>query len=1007
MSEKAPSTSKVLISYSRKDKEFVKKLNDYLDVSGAEAWVDWEGIPPSADWMKEISSAIEASDAFLFVISPDSVASRVCGDELQIAVNYNKKLIPILYRELPKGAALHEKVAATNWIYLRDQDDFETNFKLVLNSINTDLEWVRQHTRLLSRANEWEAKKRDTSFLLQGADLDEAERWMSAAATSPDRQVLPLQIEYIHTSRKIAARNQRRLLIGVSLALVVSVLLGIFAFFQYGVAVNNENARATQQAIAEANEVRAKENETLAKNNEALAKQNETLAKHNAEIARAQRNAAEAQLYQSRAGQLGTSTLLAIDSWRNYPDFQAEQILRQNISRLPVPVSQAFQNGKIYNVQVSPDGQTFVSASADNQACVYDVQTGTQQFCIKHSDIVYDAIYSRDGKSIYTACADGKVYFWNASDGKQKQEAVNLGGAVYDLDASPDGHWLAAGSQSQKVYILDLSNSRQFSVMLQQVSPVKVVIFSPDSKWLGIGMSNGRVRLIRPASGVAITGPQHTDEVLNLAFSPDSTLIVSVGADSYARVAKTSVGGELYARRHGDWVEDVAFGPDGSWFVTVSDDNRVWVWDTKTGEEKLRLRHNGFVQEVKISPDGQWIASTGWDRTVRIFDAYSGSEMLQIPLEMDGTTLAFSHDGSRIIIGDELGNIEVWNISALKMRIGYIVFPEFVHEIRISPSGQWLFANSDDRKVWALDAGKLLETHSITNARALISAETLTYGTDVSSDSNWLLVSEKKQNRAILYSIPNQRATYLLQGSPVLGVAFSPDNSLAALAGGEAATVSIWDVQSGQKSFDLDTASPALSVAFSPDGNQLAIGTPGKTQIWDLATKTLKAELAQAGDISVLLYSRDGAWLASADSENDIYIWDAAGQTFDKPVYIFRQNGKGLAMAFSPDLHWLAVGSSDAFAYIWDMESGKEIARLPHNDLVTGLTFSIDGKMLITVSRKVAQVWDTGALPFAPETDLVKIACSRLTRNVSEAEWPTIFVDEPYTLICPDLPAGH
>ena len=51
-------SSTVFISYSRKDKAFVRKLNDSLDSSGVDAWVDWEGIPLSSDWMEEITRAI-------------------------------------------------------------------------------------------------------------------------------------------------------------------------------------------------------------------------------------------------------------------------------------------------------------------------------------------------------------------------------------------------------------------------------------------------------------------------------------------------------------------------------------------------------------------------------------------------------------------------------------------------------------------------------------------------------------------------------------------------------------------------------------------------------------------------------------------------------------------------------------------------------------------------------------------------------------------------------------
>ena len=45
---------------------------------GAEHPVDWQDIPPTAESMAEIEGAIDASDAIVYVLSPDSVSSRVC-----------------------------------------------------------------------------------------------------------------------------------------------------------------------------------------------------------------------------------------------------------------------------------------------------------------------------------------------------------------------------------------------------------------------------------------------------------------------------------------------------------------------------------------------------------------------------------------------------------------------------------------------------------------------------------------------------------------------------------------------------------------------------------------------------------------------------------------------------------------------------------------------------------------------------------------------------------------
>ena len=69
------SLSDVFISYSRKDKDFVQRLHDRLKALEQQVWVDWEDIPPTADWWSEIRAGIDGANTFIFVISPDSVTS--------------------------------------------------------------------------------------------------------------------------------------------------------------------------------------------------------------------------------------------------------------------------------------------------------------------------------------------------------------------------------------------------------------------------------------------------------------------------------------------------------------------------------------------------------------------------------------------------------------------------------------------------------------------------------------------------------------------------------------------------------------------------------------------------------------------------------------------------------------------------------------------------------------------------------------------------------------------
>ena len=51
----------VFISYSRRNKDFVKTLYDHLTEKQREAWVDWEDIPLTADWMQEIRENFQAT----------------------------------------------------------------------------------------------------------------------------------------------------------------------------------------------------------------------------------------------------------------------------------------------------------------------------------------------------------------------------------------------------------------------------------------------------------------------------------------------------------------------------------------------------------------------------------------------------------------------------------------------------------------------------------------------------------------------------------------------------------------------------------------------------------------------------------------------------------------------------------------------------------------------------------------------------------------------------------
>lgn len=238
----------IFISYSRKDKEFVQRLHKKLSEAQRDTWVDWEDILPTADWQREIFTAIEAADAFAFVISPDSVKSEVCREEIQHAMLHNKRFIPLLHRKIDDSDPdlIHPAIRTHNWIFFTDEHEFDTAFEQLTRSLDTDLSYVRAHTRLLVRALEWDSKGRSAGYLLTSEEVDEYAPWREQSKTREPKPT-PLQQEYLFASEVARWRRRRRFVIGLLTTLIIVLVMGVISLLLTLQLRNQQIALADQQ----------------------------------------------------------------------------------------------------------------------------------------------------------------------------------------------------------------------------------------------------------------------------------------------------------------------------------------------------------------------------------------------------------------------------------------------------------------------------------------------------------------------------------------------------------------------------------------------------------------------------------------------------------------------------------------------------------------------------------------------------------------------------------------
>lgn len=986
--------AKIFLSYSRKDSAIARRLIDAFKEMGHDPWVDWEDIPPAVGWLEQIFRGIEGSDTFFFLVSPDSAASEVCGVEVSKAQENNKRIIPIVVRDVnTREVKVHPTIGELNWIKLREGDSFEEALALIKIAIELDIDWVEEHSRLQLRALEWH-RANEASLLLRGNDLRKSRAAILKHESSNPR---PTEIQRTYIDR--SDRDEwRRFILWTMTTIAVILLTGLtwYALVQRNEARINEQRAREQETLAKQNEAIANENRIAAELNEAEAGRQAAAARAAQITAEAQRSAAKAQIYQSRTGELYTSTLLAIDSWQGEPSDEAEEILRRNISLLPLPIAKFGHTGRINSLELSPDGAMILTASADRSACVLKSDDGIKVFCASSPEAVNDAVYSPDGSLIVTGDESGLVQFLSAQDGSVQFE-INYRVPIRNLDIRPDGRLLAISKADGIINIFDL-RQRKESFFLQTTGTVYQSGFSPNGRYFASGSTLGVVTIWNLDTGQIFSKSRHRGEVLSLAFSPKSEYLITGGKDGYSVFTYTSTGESPFRNPHEDWVDDIAFSRDGSWYVTVSHDNKIRVWETLSNNERLRMAQDSFVEAVVVSGDGQWIATTGSDQTVRVWSASTGAELFQIPLKSGGTALAFSLDGKLLITGDSGGSLQIWDISNTPIPEKSYLFNGLVGDLQFDTTGEVLAA-SDETRIWRLNPNDASSPTTSLQGNPYLDLRSIVKELEFGADSKYLAVSTTADQVFIDVLGPQLTSKALATTGVVEAIAFSSgqEQFITASANG---LVQAWNYIGGSSSDPIPLFDDITIKSLAAHGSVVAIGSSEKVTLIDLTSGRENEQLESPGDNLLLAFSADGSMLASASSSGKIHLWRNVNGDYALSHTLLKPGAASIALNTTGD--FLVVGTTTS-AVLIDTTSGEEWARIPHTGTVTAVSFSPGENILATASSRFVQLWDTSKFTPITKDELVEEACSRMIENLDQALWSALFGGKEYRLLCPDL----
>jgi WD40 repeat protein len=190
-------------------------------------------------------------------------------------------------------------------------------------------------------------------------------------------------------------------------------------------------------------------------------------------------------------------------------------------------------------------------------------------------------------------------------------------------------------------------------------------------------------------------------------------------------------------------------------------------------------------------------------------------------------------------------------------------------------------------------------------------------------------------------------------GHPPTDLEFSPDGRYLAvpyqLVPNEKGVLRIFNVDSWKMEHEF-VVPDVFTMAFSPDNRRLALSGM-VTQAWGVENSRMLADISPPfGGSTSLSFSSDGNWVATADGDGHVRVFDAAT---GKP----RSTGtefvlEPLVVAFSRDNKSVIAGGVDRTLSIIDPETGKVLRTLPNQPgLIISLDVSADKKQVAVIYR--------------------------------------------------------
>ena len=1008
----------VFISYSRNDISFADQLDGALGLLGFATVLDRREIGGGEDWKGRLGALMRDTDTVVFVMSPSSAISEICAWEVEEAVRLGKRIIPVICRNLD-GALPPQRIASLNYIFFyadpaSPSSGFGTGLIQLVAALESDRVWLREHTRLLQRAVEWDAVGRPSVRLLSGSDVDLAKSWVSQRPRNAPPPTA-LHLEYVQASeehertqveavrqnveererlvreREVAnaqlaqavqreGDEQRKRFRARKVAIALSALAALLVGTIFAVYISLDSARLRERIARDEAQRRV---DSLASD-----------SRHFAERAN--------QLIESGDAVTGINLVLEDlepdpNDPRSRPRVAESHMalfngLNENLERNILPaeapvVSVAFGRNDVHLV------------AAGSVVEIYEAGSSVPKQRLPHGSEVTSALFSRDGTLVLTAAMDHKVRIFNLA--LDEVRSFDHDERIVSVAFDPTNRLIATASGETAIVWSTASGHR--------LSERK-----HDAEVVGVAWSSDSQRLFTATSSGVITGWNlKTNEALykvtagpnvklsGISINNSGTRLVTSGEGAGAVALWNSTDGSRIAvltrgrlgpgRTSRFEFTNAQFSPVDNLVVTTGSELLTAAWETERGSLVYSTQdHTREVSGIAFSPDGSRLMTYARDNTARVYSACDGRQLAVLRGHEDEIVSArFSADGCGVLTGSRDRTSRHWDLARRHVQtvIGeQLCTPagarrtsepcqaeaSFVQRglqllaASFSDDGKWVATGPFDGKARVYDSttGKRevelpAQPQAIRTLSFDRSGGLLATGHGGSSGSGMVRVWDWRALREV---VPDG----IVHASSVNSVHFSPDDQRLLTASGDG-LAQVFEARSGKPLLRIETQPDCdgqrcrlTAAAWRPDGRKIATASVGnKACIWDVQEPGDSVSLVSKPYLCVehrdtvtsVRWNQDGSQFVTASLDGTAIVWNP-----DNGESIFTLYGEDFDFRSAEFIgkgayQQVMTRNGDRAIRFWDTATAEPVAKLTHYQaFLTSASIDKSGQRLLTAS---------------------------------------------------------